>query len=560
MTRSPVPRGSARPHGSRIRWLLLAVAWCLAGLTAAGGAHAGQTLTILHSSEHHGAALPLEERLGRGETRLIGGMAARAGLIKAIRQEAAAVLLVDSGDILIGTPLSSFFRGEPDIKAMNLMGYQAMAAGNHDFDFGLAHLARLRNLASFPILCSNVVGKHTALPCQPTAVVKAGALSVGLLGLLGQSNFPATFNREVVDHLDFLPPIETARTLARNLKAEGGVDLVVAVTHQGTEEDLALLDQAPEVDVIIGGHTEGFDGIRAAGRQDPVPELIAPGRIFVKTHRQGKTLGRLDLVLTREQGKPGLAVAEARATNLPVTVTIPPEPGVQSLLDGYAHQLEAQAGTVIGEALVDLEGESGLIRSQETNLGSLLADLLRAEFGTDVALVNGGQIRDSIPAGPVPMKRVLQVLPFDSQMVTFAVTGAELLQALEHSVGALPRKAGRFLQVSGLTVTYALSAPPGSRVQAVLVHGRPVEPARRYSVATDVFLAEGGDGYTLFARATDRLDRQIPLRDILLKALRTGPLKAAADGRIRFVDSSSAARPSTDGATIPLTAHYPTER
>lgn len=521
----------------RFGWLLLFVTLGPADPGESSQARADQTLTILHSSEHHGAALPLEERVGRGETRQVGGMAARATLIKNIRQEGAAVLLVDSGDILIGTPLSSFFRGEPDIQAMNLMGYQAMAAGNHDFDFGLAHLRRLRDLATFSILCSNVVGKQTTLPCQPTAIVKIGNLSIGLIALLGRSNFPETFNRDVVAHLGFRPPIETARTLATNLKGEGGVDLVIAVTHQGTEEDLALLTQAPEVDVIIGGHTAGFDGLLTAGRTEPTGSQTDPGTIFVKTHRQGKTLGRLDLVLARDAATNSLRVTQAKATNLPVTAKIPPDPAAQALLDRYAQQLEAQAGKVIGETLVDLEGESGLIRSRETNLGSLLADLLRAEFRTDIALVNGGQIRDGIPAGPVRIKHVLQVLPFDSQMVTFTVTGAEIVEALENSVGALPRKAGRFLQVSGLTVTYDLSAPPGSRVREVRMQGQKIDPKRRYSIATDVFLAEGGDGYTMFADARDRLDRQIPLRDLLLKALQAGPIKASPDGRIQFVNS-----------------------
>jgi 5'-nucleotidase len=127
----------------------------LLGLLACGDVSASdieQRLTILHTSEHHGAALPMDSG---GQK--VGGMAARAALVATVRRETERVLLVDSGDILIGTALSSAFRGEPDIKAMNLMGYQAMAAGNHEFDFGLDHFRRLNELAEFPILCSNIV-------------------------------------------------------------------------------------------------------------------------------------------------------------------------------------------------------------------------------------------------------------------------------------------------------------------------------------------------------------------------------------------------------------------
>ncbi len=168
--------------------VVLHLIFLLCGLFAradVSASDAEQTLTILHTSEHHGAALPVESG---GHN--VGGMAARAALIATVRRETERVLLVDSGDILIGTALSSAFRGEPDIKAMNQMGYQAMGAGNHEFDFGLDHFRRLNELAEFPILCSNVVGRSVELPCRASVVVRVGDLSIGLIGLLGRSNFP----------------------------------------------------------------------------------------------------------------------------------------------------------------------------------------------------------------------------------------------------------------------------------------------------------------------------------------------------------------------------------
>jgi 5'-nucleotidase len=496
---------------------------------------AQQTLTILHSSEHHGQALPIEERMKPR----VGGMAGRATLIAEVRKETGTVLLVDSGDILIGTAISSFFRGEPDIKAMNLMGYQAMAAGNHDFDFGLDHLGKLQEMAQFPILCSNVVGRGAKLPCRPSAVVRIGDLTIGLISLMGHSNFPDTLNRQAVKLLDLRDPIETARTLARRLKADDRVDLVVAVTHEDTDEDLAVLAQVPEVDVVIGGHTEGFDGLRTAGSAEPVESQANPGPVLVKTHRLGRTLGRLDLLLAKPAGGGTTTVVSATARNLPVTQAVPQEPAVSDLLEDYAKKLESQTGVIIGRALVNLDGETTRVRSRETNLGNLLADLLRDEYGTEIALLNGGQIRDSIPVGPVEIKRLLRVLPFNSPTVTLSITGQQLLLALENSVSQLPQTHGRFLQVSGLVVTYDLSAPAGKRVREVTVGERPLDAVRRYSVATDSFMADGGDGFTMFAAATDRIERQVPMRDLLLEALRARPLKASTDGRIRFIGADS---------------------
>ena len=325
--------------------------------------------------------------------------------------------------------------------------------------------------------------------------------------------------------------------MVADVDADGKVDLVVAITHEDTEEDLALLAQAPEVDVIIGGHSEGFDGLRTAGSTAPVETRTNPGPVFVKTHRLGRTLGRLDLVLSGAEAPGGrMTVAQAQARNLPVTEAVMPEPAVAALLEDYRKKLDSQAGTVIGRSLVHLDGDTTRIRTRETNLGDLLADLLRAEYGTEIALLNSGQIRDSIPTGPVEITRLLRVLPFDSPTVTLSITGEQLRQALENSVSQLPQTHGRFLQVSGLTVRYDLTAPVGQRVRDVTVGDRPLEAARRYSVATDSFLADGGDGFTVFATATDRIERQVPMRDLLLEALRARPLKATTDGRIRFVD------------------------
>ncbi len=511
------------------------------GLLLGPGAHtsraAQETLTILHTSEHHGTALPIARP---GELR-VGGMASRATLVASVRRATRPVLLVDSGDILIGSALSSWYRGEPDIRAMNLMRYQAMAAGNHEFDYGLDHLAKLSRLADFPILCSNLESRTGTPPCRPFALVETGRLTVGLIGLLGRENFPDTFNREVVRVLTLSDPIDSARMLTRRLKAQKGAELVVAITHQTTDEDLALLAEVPEIDVIIGGHTEGFEGLRSLRASGTVTRLSDPGTVYVKTHRQGRTVGRLDLVITRVPGRqPEVRVLEARATNLPVNEKVPPDQQVFALIEEYSRKLEADSSKAVGRSLVALDGESSLVRSRETNLGNVLADILRTRFGADVGLVNGGQIRDSIPSGPVTFQQVIRALPFDSPTVTFDLAGQHLLLALENSVSKLPRLDGRFLQVSGIAVTYDLSEPPGRRVREVTVNGKPLDPGRTYTIATDSFLADGGDGYTMLASGTRRIDRQIPMRDLFLEALGVRPIKTSVRNRIRFVESRSA--------------------
>src|SRR5881296_437195 len=481
------------------RFIALAL---FSALAVAEQAHAQVAVTILHTSEHHGTIQPIEHGPSAG----LGGVERRAALIKQIRQEVEHLLVVDSGDLLMGTAMSSVYRGGADIAVMNLMGYDAVAVGNHDFDFGTRHLKRLRQEATFPFLCTNVRPQDPDV-CQRHAIKHLGPVRVGLIGLIGKKNYPDTFNRAVVREVEFVDPIEAAKQAVGELRER--VEILVAITHQDTEEDLALAKAVPGLDVLIGGHTEGF-----------------VGPVFVKTHRQGRTLGRLDLLYHEKT----IMVAEAR--NLPVSAAVPSDPDMAKLVRDYAWRLDAQTNQVIGEAAHAFDGENRDIRTRETNLGNLLADLARQHTGTEIGLVNSGMIRSGIPAGPLTVKRVMEVLPFDSSLTSFTVTGATLQAALENSVSRLPQASGRFLQVSGVAVVFDPTAPSGSRITSVQVNGAPLNPARRYSVAADTFIAEGGDGYTMFRQATDRRDHQIPLRDVLVAALKAGPLAAKVEGRI----------------------------
>src|SRR5438093_1487458 len=348
-------------------------------------------LTILHTSEHHGTVQPLENGAYAG----LGGMARRATLIAAIRKEVNNVLVVDSGDLLVGSAFSAVFRGEPDIAAMNLMGYDALAVGNHEFDFGLNHLQKLKHQATFPFLCTNA-RPRTGNVCQLAVIKTVGPLRIALIGLIGRSNYPDTFNRAAVQELDFQDPIEAARAVIAYVREQA--EMVIVITHEETEEDLALARAIPALDVIIGGHTPGFDGLITADQTSPAHgrvELAGGGPIFVKTHRQGRTLGRLDVLYHART----VMVAEVR--NIPVAANLPTDPAVSKLIEDYGRRLKVEAGRVMGRAVEDLEGARDVIRSRETNLGDLLADLTRLETGAEVALINSGTVRASIAAGPV---------------------------------------------------------------------------------------------------------------------------------------------------------------
>lgn len=517
-------------RNSVLTWWRRGLLGLLLLLYAAAVAAAPVPLTVLHTSEHHGAALPFDQAQEKG----IGGFAMRATLVDHVRDAERYVLLVDSGDILIGTIMSSVFRGVPDLQAMNLLGYDAMGVGNHEFDFGLSHLKTLATQAAFPFLATNITIPEAGV-LRPHLLKQVGPLSVGIIALNGREAYPDVYEPAVARQITFTDPVAAAREAVRNLR--GQVDVLIALTHQETREDLDLLRAVPELDVVIGGHTEGFDGIATAGSAlvpgplgpgpQTVPELYPTGPIFVKAPRLGAALGRLDL---RVEGK---RVSWARAQNIPVR-GVPSRPDVVALLGRFSDQLKAAQEKVVGQTAVLLDGERANVRTRETNLGNYIADVLRAYTKTDVAVFNGGNIRASIPAGPVTLGHVLTTLPFDNRLVTFVLTGAQLQAALENSVGKLPEASGRFLQVSGMRVGFDPRAPEGSRIRTVEVGRAPLDPARSYSITAHDFLATGGDGFTVFTEGAQMRDLQVAPRDLVVEALaNAGSIAPAVEGRIR---------------------------
>jgi len=386
-------------------------------------------------------------------------------------------------------------------------------------------LRELKNQARFPFLCASVRPKQSGL-CEPFVIKKVGGLRIGLLGLLGRRTFPDSFDPNVAKQLEVRDPLEAARSAVAALK--GRVDLIVAVTHEETDEDIALARAVPEIDVIIGGHTPGFDGLIVAGSDKPIRGRVARvphGPIFVKSHQQARTLGRLDLVIDK-------TIRSAEAQNIPLDAAVPEEPKVAAVVADYARRLETETNRVIGSAAVDLQGDTAAVRARETNFGNLLADLALRQEGAEIALINAGAIRGTIPAGPVTLREVLRTLPYDDSLVSVKLNGAEVWKALENGVSRIP-DSGRFLQVAGLEFRFDLGAPVGSRVKEVRVHGAPLDRSREYKVVVNRFMAEGGDGYAMFPKAAGRVEHQTMLRDLFIKTLESGSVTAKEEGRIR---------------------------
>ncbi|WP_224243618.1 bifunctional metallophosphatase/5'-nucleotidase [Hyalangium gracile] len=466
----------------------------------------------------------------------VGGLARVATLRKQILSEAPKnTLTLFAGDTLApsvesispmgGKPL----QGQQMIDAWNALGVDYAVPGNHDFDFGDEVLRERIKASRFPWLAANIFDNHTGKPfagMHPYLLTQLEGVKVGLFGLL----LPETeVSSSVSQDTNIRDICSTAIPVISRLRAQGAT-VIIALTHLEVAQDLELARCAP-VDVIIGGH----DHFRVEDRSTGVP-------IF-KVAADAIELGRVTLEVDGETG----TVKKVDWKVYPVTDAIADDATFVEALGKYS-PLIAELSQHVGTTSVPLDARKAAVRSQETNLGSLVADALRQVAGTDVALVNGGAIRgDTIfPAGELTRREMLSIFPYRDQLVRLEVTGDILRAALENAVSKSEEVAdppGRFLQVSGLRFAFDASRPKGQRVLCVTVAGKPLSPTAKYSLATLSFLAGGKDGYEMFRGlpATPALPEGRTPREVLSDALSSGkpPPMQKGDGRIQRLQGTS---------------------
>ncbi|MDC3378864.1 bifunctional metallophosphatase/5'-nucleotidase [Planctomycetota bacterium] len=459
-------------------------------------------LTILHTNDLHGQVLASGSR---------PGLVALSGTIRRERaaalQRGEAVLLLDAGDLFKGTPEGDLTHGKVIVAWMNHVGYDAVSIGNHEFDYGIDVARDLTNMASFPFLGANVIeeasgqvpawlGQHT-----PTAqrdlhgsarVFEVGRswprARVAVIGLTTSEMKDVTLSG-VTDGLTFQAE---AAALERALGALPPVDYIVVLTHCGLSTDELLAEQfAGKVDVIVGGHSHTT--LENGERVGPV--LVA------QAGSKTRWLGRV-----RTRVYPG---SERRgAQSVASADLVPVSNDVAELLEPYVSDVRQIMDAQVGTLAEDLPRDSGYASSA---LGNLQTDLMRDQSGADVAFQNKTGVRDDLRAGPIRLRDLHQVSPFGNTVVRMDLSGADLVELLEFMLS----ESHKLLEVSGLTVMCDPSLPAGRRVLGVTVGTRPLDPEATYSVATNNFLAPGGDGHEAFTRGQNVVDSGAKMRDLL---------------------------------------------
>lgn len=482
-------------------------------------------IRLLHVNDFHGFALP-HRPFGLQEE--AGGIAYLAGLADQLRKGKPSLLL-SAGDMIQGSDWANLFHGKSVIEMMNQMGFDAMVVGNHEFDFGQKVLRQRIAEARFPVLGANVEGLEVL---KPYVIKNVGGVRVGVIGVVTEDTPTATHPSNVAG-LRFFSAEEAVQREVDSLK--GRVEVLLVLSHLGLHADRRLAERVKGIDVIVGGHSH-----------TKIERPLRVGEtVLVQAWEHGKALGVLDLAL--EGGK----IVSVRGHLEVVSPRLgKKDEAVEALVRSYQARLDGLLEEAVGEAENDLDGEN--VRKRETNLGNLIADIVREKAGAQVALINGGGIRRSVSKGPIRIRDVYGVLPFDNYIVAVRLTGRDLRETLEHGLSKIGQDAGRFPQVAGLTFTYKASEPPGRRVKEVLVGGSPIVSTEEYVVATNDFLAAGGDGYKAFGDAVrsskdftlvggmmkgEKLTYSNPgqwLRDVVIEYIRNrGRISPRVEGRIR---------------------------
>ncbi|MDR0867651.1 MAG: 5'-nucleotidase C-terminal domain-containing protein [Planctomycetota bacterium] len=469
-------------------YLLFALALFLGGTSAVFTADAD--LVIYHTNDVHGYAF--HETGGDGvPTRW--GYDYYKGAVNA--DATPAKMLLDAGDIIQGQAFAAAGDGAYVARLVALCGYDALAAGNHEFDYGWRRLVELRDRERLNFIAANIKFAGGRLLFPPYFVRDFGAFKVGVFGL----TTPATVNNTAPRHVaelsfgDAAAIVQIATAAVKHLREVENVAVVMALTHLGSESycepsSLTIAREVPGIDVIIDGHSHSAGGVKI-------------------NHTLVVSAGAYGVYLGKVAGRRTAAGWEWSAKLLPaaVSTTITPDPQLTAASVEAQAQLAAAMNEVVAQIPVDLDGSRDATRRGNSAFGRVVGAAMLATSGAEIALFNGGGLRSSLKKGDLTRGALTTAMPYQNRIVVVEITGATLTEALNHGLG-LPGS-GAFPQFYGMTVTakkVERKMPDGAplvgalTVETVVVNGKPLDPLATYRVAINDFMAAGGDGYALF--------------------------------------------------------------
>ena len=458
-------------------------------------------LFIIHTNDVH-ARVTAGEDDGAGYAKL-------ATIIKTARSITNNVLVLDAGDVTHGTNFANLFNGATIGDLLIMSGYDAVAPGNHDFNYGIDNLLALSDAAEevsdLKVLSANITDEDGYLLFQPYQLYDFNGFKVCVIGLTTPDTKTKSHPKNT-EGVEFDNPVIYQNAQAAIDLAHEIADYVVVLGHIGTVADgesgltsTIICENIDGIDLFVDGHSHSV----LSG------DNYVNGTLIVSAGEYMQNIGVVDILVKDGEvasedafliaSSDVLDPANSALAKQYGIVDVPDDPEVAAYIESVNEAIEARFGEVVATIPTDLDGEREHVRTRKTNLSAIVCDAITAETGADFTIVNGGGIRASLSAGDVTLGEVNAVLPFTNIVTVCEITGDEVYQALEHGYSMLPETNGAFSQTD-LQVVYSESKPAGERIDEVLLDGEPIDRNAVYTVATNDFMAAGGDGYTMFGR------------------------------------------------------------
>lgn len=472
-------------------------------------------VTIIGVNDFHGALC---------ETKTEPGAAKLGRAIKDLqKRNPENTILLSAGDMLQGSVDSNLTHGKIVIDLMNELKFDAMAVGNHEFDWQLDPLKERAKQANFPFLSANTLDRNTQeilFPFKPYTILERSGVKIAVIGLTttetSYKSHPAN-----TQGLVFSDPVQITAALIEKLRMEGA-DIILLLAHLGcyvdettgqlTGEAAELAASVQGADYLLSGHSHTL--------------ILQPmnGLLILQSGSKGQYLECIDLIYAKQNKK--ILHSNARLIRLEPDA-LQEDPFIRELYLKESKTIREMKASYAGFASTDLFHD----RRKVSPLGSWICDVIRTTMNADIAFYNGGGIRASLEAGPVTYGKLYEILPFDNTIVTVWLSGAQIRSALEYGLDAGQRLG---LQFSGLSVSYDETQPAGSRVVNVtLSDGTPLDTAQLYLVAVNDFMAAGGDGFSMIASGLAPVFSELPVLDAILENLASHPIPAMDGHRFK---------------------------
>lgn len=494
------------------------------------------TITLLSTTDVHGHIEPWDYYADKPADL---GLAKIATLLKQARAEAPHALLLDCGDTIQGTPLAYYFaekdtsKSNPIIAAFNAMRFDAMAVGNHEFNFGLPALRKAMGESQFPWLAANVrpTDSHGVLPFQPYIIKQVDDVRIGIVGFV-TPGIPRWESPEHYQGLEFEQIVDAARRVIPEVRPK--VDLLVVIMHSGLGRDpvtdmsesveevkaenaaLALAEQVPGIDLIFFGHSHL-----------ELSETFVNGVLLTQAKNWGQSLARADVVMSRDESV-RWRVESKHSRTIPVTAEVPADAEIMKIAEPYHQIARKYFDTVIAASDKEMTGQYA--RYEDSPLVDLIHAAQLDAGHADVSMATMFYTNARIPSGPVRIRDANALYVYENMLYVVEMTGAQLKDALEHVASffpAWPAPPGQKLELPGYNadsaagVSYVidLTEPVGQRIRDLRFHGQPLDPRKKLRVAINNYRYTGGGGYQVYKGLPIVYRSSVEIRELLIQYL-----------------------------------------